>query len=175
MLLSIILSTFMACGAKDNTPNSAKTNYPKWFLSQPELCGVGAIPLNDVNGDIGQAKSYAEDRARNDLSKQIETKTGNMIKQYNQATNSMGEAISETNRQEVSKSLSKVTLNGSVPEKAAILDEQYYSLVCLKPGSLADALNNMKQLNEAQRAAIVRRAKKADEELSEELENYDDY
>ena len=178
MILSIILSSFLACGEK--TPVKVaepvvNSKYPKWFLNQPELCGVGVIPLNDVNGDVGQAKSYAEDKARNDLSKQIETKTGSMIKQYNNATNSMGEAVSETNRQEVSKSLSKLTLNGSIPEKADVIDEQYYSLVCMKPGALTDALNNMKQLNEAQRAAVVKRAEKADKELKDELENYDNY
>lgn len=173
MLLSILLSTIIACGPKAGVPDTTKSNYPKWFLKQPELCGVGVVPLSDVFGDIGQAKTYAEDKARNDLSRQIETKTGNMIKQYNSATTSMGEAVSETNRQEVSKSLSKVTLNGSVPEQAEIIDGQYYSLVCLKPGSLADALNNMKQLSEAQRSAIIKRAEEADKDLREELEHYD--
>ena len=80
----------------------------------------------------------------------------------------------EWNQYVKEKSLSKVTLQGSVPEKAEIMNEQYYSLVCLKPGSLADALNNMQKLSDAQRNSIVKRAKEAEEDLQEELENYED-
>lgn len=174
-MTTLILSLLLACGEK--TPVKAPTSKayaPKWFLEQEELCGVGVVPLADVEGDIGQAKIYAEDNARNDLSRQIETKTGSMIKKYNQSTKASGEAISETNRQEVTQSLSKVTLNGSVPEKAEIINEQYYALVCLKPGTLADALNNMSRLSEAQRAAVVKRAKEADQELQTALDSYDE-
>ena len=175
MFTSILFSMLFACGQKTALPVSGPKQYaPKWFLEQPELCGVGVVPLSDVEGDIGQAKIYAEDNARNDLSRQIETKTQSMIKKYNQATKSSGEAISETNRQEVTQSLSKVTLNGAVPSKAEIMNDQYYSLVCLKPGTLADALNNMDKLSEAQRAAVVKRAQQADAELKEAMKSYDE-
>ena len=132
------------------------------------------VPLSDVNNDIGQAKSYAEDLARKGVSRQIETKTGSLISQYNQATTSMGEAISETNRKEVSQSASKLTLNGSVPEKSDIIGEQFYSLVCLKPGALTGVFENMEQLSEAQRTSIISRSKEAEAELKTILENYDE-
>ena len=127
----------------------------------------------DIDGDIGQAKISAEDNARNDLSRQIETKTGSRIKKYNQSTKASGEAVSETNRQEVTQSLSKVTLNGAVPIKSEIMNEQFYSLVCLKPGTLADAINNMSKLSEAQRAAVVKRAKETGQDLQNALKSYD--
>ena len=171
---ALILSLLFACGQKTAISNPTTKQYaPKWFLQQPELCGVGVVPLADVEGDIGQAKIYAEDNARTDLGRQIETKTGSMIKKYNQSTKGSGEAVSETNRQEVTSSLSKVTLNGAVPEKVEIMNEQYYALVCLKPGALADAINNMNKLSDAQKTAIQKRAKQADIELQDALNNYD--
>lgn len=175
MISTLLFSALFACGQKTALPVAGPKQYaPKWFLQQPELCGVGVVPLSDVEGDIGQAKIYAEDNARTDLSRQLETKTQSMIKKYNQATKSSGEAVSESNRQEVTQSLSKVTLNGAVPSKAEIMNEQFYALVCLKPGTLADAINNMDKLSEAQRAAVVKRAEKADAELKTAMESYDE-
>jgi hypothetical protein len=52
-------------------------------------------------------------------------------------------------------------------------DNQFYSLVCLEPDALTDAINNMKILNNAQRKALARRAAAAHKELNEAMENYD--
>ena len=84
------------------------------------------------------------------------------------------EAISESVRSKVSKSLTKLTLNGSVPKKRDVLDNKLYVLVCLEPGNLATLFDQMAEMSEKQKAALINQAERADKDLSEELDNYDE-
>ena len=120
------------------------------------------------------AKTTAESKARVDLSKQMETKVRAMVKNYNQEGGTADGDFSEEQPTAVSVTLSKQTLNGAVPKKAAIQGGQYYALVCLSPGALTDAINQMKELGAAQRKALARRAEKAHKDLDEQMKTYDD-
>lgn len=166
-----ILSMLTACGGGPSGESMPETeNLPKWVLNQPPLCGVG---IQKFRGNVGSAKSFAESSAREDLSRQLETKVRSMIKQYNQEGGTEDGDISEELSTRATVTLSKQTLNGAVPKKADMRDGQFYSLVCLEPNALTEAINNMKVLNAAQRKALSRRAAVAHEELKEAMDSYD--
>ena len=80
--------------------------------------------------------------------------------------------ISEELSTKAALSLSKQTLQGSVPKKSALKNKQFYSLVCLDAGALTKAIDQMKVLGEAQRRALARRAAAAHKELDEQMEKY---
>ena len=163
------ISLLSACGSDPKAAPEAD-NLPEWFLSQPPLCGVG---VQKFRGNMGAAKSFAESKARDDLSRQLETRVKSMIKQYNQEGGTEDGEISEELSTQAAVTLSKTTLQGSVPKKADVRDGNFYSLVCLEPGTLTEAINGMKQLGAAQRKALARRAARAHEELKEAMETYD--
>ena len=167
----VIAGGLMGCGGSSETVRAAGMDMPAWAMAQPPLCGVG---IQKYRGNVGMAKTAAEGKARADLSRQMETKVRDMIKQYNQEGGTADGDFSEEQSTNVSLSLSKQTLNGAVPTKAKIMGDNYYALVCLKPGILEDAINQMKQLGAAQRKALARRAAKAQAELKEAMESYDD-
>lgn len=160
---------FSACGSKPDMAQSI--NIPKWAVDQPDLCGVG---IQKLRGNLSTDRVIANAKARADLSRQIETKVRSMIKSYS----ATGEAESEDFTEESSKTavinLSKTTINGAIPKKLVIKDENVYSLVCLNPGVLTNAISNMKQLSHAQRRALEKRAKLAYKELEKQMENYED-
>ena len=95
-----------------------------------------------------------------------------MIKQYNQEGGTEDGEISEELSTKAALSLSKQTLQGSVPKKSALKNKQFYSLVCLDAGALTKAIDQMKVLGEAQRRALSRRAAAAHKELDEQMEKY---
>jgi hypothetical protein len=162
---------FTACGGGPKGESMPEMdNLPAWVMNQPPLCGVG---IQKFRGNVGSAKSFAESSAREDLSRQLETRVKSMIKQYNQEGGTEDGDISEELSTRASVTLSKQTLNGAVPKKSDMRDNQFYSLVCLEPDALTDAINNMKILNNAQRKALARRAAAAHKELNEAMENYD--
>jgi hypothetical protein len=167
LLLSITALIATACGGGSRAD---QMNLPKWFIDQPPLCGVG---VQKIRGNTGSAKSFAEANARDDLSRQLETRVKSMIKQYNQEGGTEDGDISEELSTKAALSLSKQTINGSVPKQADIIAGEYYALVCLEPDALTNAINNMKTLKGAQRKALARRAAVAHEELKEAMENYD--
>jgi hypothetical protein len=169
LTLCALCSFALACGGSKEVSEIEGEDLPEWFLNQPALCGVG---VQKVRGNIGSAKSFAESNAREDLSRQLETKVKSMIKQYNQEGGTEDGEISEELSTRATLSLTKQTLNGAVPKKHALKNKQFYSLVCIDSGALTKAIDQMKVLGEAQRRALARRAKEAHKELDEQMEKY---
>jgi hypothetical protein len=171
-LLYILLTTSLcfACGTSNTLVDmGGGIKLPGWAVKTPKLCAVG---IQKMRADLGAAKTMAETRARTSLSRQLESKIVDMIKLYNQEGGDTTGDISESLSTNVSKSLSKQTLNGSIPEKMEILEGQVYSLVCLKPNYFTKTISEMKLLSEAQRKQLAHRAQSADDELKEAMKLY---
>jgi len=164
LLFTILLVFNISCSS--SSPN---TKMPKWALSQPELCGVG---IHKKRGNLGSDRTFSVAKGRLDLGKKLETKIMSMTKFYEATGEVDEENFTEELAKSASVSLSKTIVNGSNPDKV-IEDSLYvYSLVCIKPGSLTDAISQMNTLSHAQRKALARRAEIAQKDLSENMENY---
>ena len=165
-ILCIALNT--ACGS---SPEVSTVNMPKWAVDQPELCGLG---VQKLRGNIGTDRKFSIARGRADLSSQIETKVKSMIRAYEASGEESSKDFTEELTRSAAVNLSKTTLNGSIPSKLAIIDNNVFTLVCLKPDVLTDEINKMNILNNAQKEALRRRAKIAHRELEEQMERYED-
>ena len=99
-----------------------------------------------------------------------------MVKSYLSEGGTADGDFSEEKATDVSRQVSKTTLNGSARKARHISQDgkirEVYVLVCLKPGALTKALNSMNELSAAARKALTVRADKADSELKEALKNY---
>jgi hypothetical protein len=165
----LVASIAIACGSAPD--KAAKLNIPKWAVDQPDLCGLG---IQKFRGNISTDRTVANAKARADLSRQIETKVKSMIKAYAATGEAEGEDFTEETSRIAVVNLSKTTINGAVPKKFDMMDDNIYTLVCLNPGVLTDAISNMKQLSHAQRAALEKRARLAHKDLEKQMETYDD-
>lgn len=164
LLFIMLLFLNVSCGSSN--PN---TNMPKWASSQPELCGVG---IHKKRGNLGSDRTFSVAKGRLDLGKKLETKILSMTKFYEATGEVDEENFTEELAKSASVSLSKTIVNGSNPDKVVEDSLYIYSLVCIKPGSLTDAISQMSALSHAQRKALARRAEIAQKELSEYMENY---
>ena len=168
-LFSLLIGlTCMACGGGLDS-----NGMPKWVSDTPELCGVG---IAKFRSNIGAARASAAAKARTDLGAQIETKVKSMVQSYNAEGGTADGDISEEMTKMASVNLSKVYINGSMAKKSMFDKEnsRYYTLVCLNPDVLTDAIGKMNELNATQRKALEKRAKKAHEALEEAMKSYDD-
>ena len=164
-LLLVLLSTFnVACGSSSNI-----AEFPEWVQNQPELCGVGIYKLR---GSLGASRTFSVERGRTDLSKKLETKVRSMVRDYEESGETGNEGFSENLSRSVFYNLSKTTINGSNASKLAVSNGYMYSLVCIKTDGLTKALNDMNKLSDAQRKALTRRAQAAQDELKEQMKNY---
>ena len=164
-LFFIILLLFnVSCSS--SSPN---TNMPKWASAQPELCGVG---IHKKRGNLGSDRTFSVAKGRLDLGKKLETKILSMTKFYEATGEVDEENFTEDLAKSASVSLSKTVVNGSNPDKVVEDSLYVYSLVCIKPDSLTDAISQMNTLSAAQRSALTRRAALAQKDLSEYMENY---
>lgn len=142
---------------------------PKWASSQPELCGVG---IHKKRGNLGSDRTFSVAKGRLDLGKKLETKILSMTKLYDATGEVDEENFTEELAKSASVSLSKTVLNGSNPDKVVEDSLYIYSLVCIKPDALTNAISQMNSLSNAQRKALARRAEIAQKELTEHMENY---
>ena len=159
------MSSFViACGSSTNI-----SEFPEWVQNQPELCGVGIYKLR---GSLGSSRTFSVERGRTDLSKKLETKVRSMVRDYEESGETGDEGFGENLSRSVFYNLSKTTINGSNASKLAVSNGYMYSLVCIKTDGLTEALNNMNKLSDAQRKALSRRAQAAQDELKEQMKNY---
>jgi len=163
-IVLLLLAFNLSCGSSNQA-----ANMPKWVTSQPELCGVG---IHKQRGNLGSDRSFSVAKGRLDLGKKLETKIMSMMKLYEETGEVEAESFTEELARSASVSLSKTVVNGSNPEKVIDDGLYVYSLVCLKPGALTEAIGDMKTLSHAQKKALARRAQSAQKELAEYMENY---
>ena len=163
--LFLSLMILSACGSSSQTLEGV----PKWVVSQPDLCGVG---IHKSRNNLGSDRTFANAKARTDLSKKLETKVKAMVKTYEGSGEADSEDFTEELSTAVSISLSKTVINGSNTKSLEKHKDYVYSLVCLNPSVLTDAINEMNTLSHAQRKALARRSDILHQELEEQMKDY---
>ncbi len=93
-----------------------------------------------------------------------------MIKDYIQEGETEGESFSEEEITSVSKQVTAMTLNGTVPKQRQIMDGAYYTLVCLEVENFADVFNGMNTMSEKIRKGLHLRALEGFDELDREVD-----
>lgn len=165
ILLALQIFLFASCGSSTGSLEGV----PKWVIEQPDLCGVG---IHKSRNNLGSDKTFSNAKARTDLSKKLETKVKSMTKLYENSGEADSENFTEELSTAVSINLSKTVINGSNPKKVEIHNGYVFSLVCLNPDVLTNAINQMNTLSAAQRKALARRAQAFHKELLEQMEDY---
>jgi hypothetical protein len=131
------------------------------------ICGTGSV---SGMTNVALARSAAEARARTELARSLQTRVKAMLKDYQAATQGGPEnkTASEQHIEDVSKQITDQSLSGTRLEDTWISNAgTFWALVVLDTDAFKDSLNNMKQLDDHIRAAIVKRADKAFSDLDD--------
>lgn len=180
IMVFVAAAIFTACGSseeKKNTGSAVKNELegaPDWVMgnenTSKQICGVGSA-AGTRNASL--ARTAAMGRGRTEIARTLQVQVKSMLKDY-QSTTTGGEAFGqaandEQHIEDVSKQITDTTLTGSELRKTWISNPgTLYVLMCIDLQKFKDALNNMSQLNEQVRAAVVERADKAFEALDKE-------
>lgn len=180
IMVFVAAAIFTACGSseeKQNTGSAVKNELegaPDWVMgnenTSKQICGVGSA-AGTRNASL--ARTAAMGRGRTEIARTLQVQVKSMLKDY-QSTTTGGEAFGqaandEQHIEDVSKQITDTTLTGSELRKTWISNPgTLYVLMCIDLQKFKDALNNMSQLNEQVRAAVVERADKAFEALDKE-------
>ena len=122
---SVLIACHQDVKKKQEIAQVNTVNMPAWAMKTPDLCGVG---IQKIRADIGSAQTIATSRGTNSLSRQLESKVADMIKNYNQEGGDENGDISESLSTIVSQTLSKQTIHGAIPEKIKPVDGNIYVL-----------------------------------------------
>lgn len=173
LLLGLTGLLLTACGSsKKQQKSQGFADEPKWAASPPDGCGVG---ITKYRGNRGMARSTSTSRARDDLARQLQVKVEGMIKDYQAQGTADGEGFNEERTTQVSRQIVSNTLLGTKVQATYVTETEkphYYSLVCLKPESIAGAFDKMDQLSMKQRKALKNRAEKEFNDLDDQLKKY---
>ena len=124
----------------------------------------------DFRGSRTLTRDAAVERARVDLSRQIETFVKAMLKGTEEEGGEDDLGFSEDLLRETIKSVTSMTLAGSRVIKTVAMGRSYFALVCLDPETFAGAFDRMETLSEKRRQAVRKRAEEHFDELDAEVE-----
>ena len=171
--MSILLSLFLACGAKQAVstgPVVQNSSIPDWVMSSPFPEKVCAAGVYKFKGNIQMAFAGSADAARRELSKQLEIHVTDMFKTFIEEGTVEGEDFSESLSTNVAKSLVDETLNGTEPVRKEERNGNIWTLVCLDEEKFLGTFDKMKNVSEAKKKAIKNRARQGQAELREEID-----
>lgn len=158
-----------ACGG-GGEKNSGFSSEPSWVTNPVKGCGVGSAKYRGIR-DLTRKAAIAS--ARDDLARQLKVKVEGMIKTYQAMGEAGGKEFSEEQTTRVSRNIVSTTLVGTIPKKNALIDKDYYSLVCLDPAVFADAFDKMNEMSSKMREALKKRATAEFADLDKQLERLD--
>jgi|GEM_PF-227717 len=189
LVLAMSLS-FVSCGSKEKKPDPPGSTFqaelagaPDWVIkgcnaywgdkADDKLCGVGSM---GGTRNISLARKTAVARGRTDIARSLQVRVKSMIKDY-QATVTGGEGFGTESSDEqyvvdVSKQITDMTLAGTEMVEIWISPNgTVYALVALDAEKFKDAISKAQQLDEKVRKYVEDNAKKAFNDLDQEIDN----
>jgi len=177
-LAALILA---GCGSRSTnlTPSPTEDtikNIPDWFLKLPTdpdyLFAGGSMTSRDMQVALTKAKTAAQ----TDLAQQLETRLGNLTKQFQEEVGADEDSELLQQFTSATKAVTNQTLNGARVDKQKIFPEQgiyrAYVLMSLPIGQANQAL--MAKIRANQNLYTRFRATEAFEELDKELKAYEE-
>ncbi len=181
--LAAVVAT-AGCGAKEVTPDEQLPNdfagAPEWVLQGcsaywgdddgARICGVGDAKIGT---SMSIARTKAGARARAEISRTLESKVKNMIKDFQEQITDGESEMTAEQFSTTTVTLSKATLNGTAQKATWVSHNgQIYMLFALDVESFNNSIRDMDAMSNQLRSFIEARAKKSFQELDEEMEDY---
>ena len=173
LLYSAVLAlTVTACGGKQKPTVSKQmsTHMPSWAVTPPAGCAVGSYK---TKGNIAMARTSATSRARDELARQLEVKVKSMIKDYIEEGETNGKDFTEELTTSVSKQVASMSMSGTVAKRNDMMNDHFFTLVCLDINTFTDTFDKMNQLSDKARTALRSRANHTFRDLDAEVDKLD--
>jgi ribosomal protein S20 len=183
-VLAAIIATAGCAGREPSSPEDVMPNEfegaPNWVIQGcsaywgddggARICGVGDAK---VGRSMSVARTKATARARTEISRTLETKVKNMVKDFQEQVTDGESEMTAEQFSSTTVSLSKSTLNGtSVQDSWISKSDQLYMLVALDVEAFNNSVREMDEMSDRLRSFIESRARKSFAELDEEMEDY---
>lgn len=178
IMLALGALPLAACGGKtNNTAQQAAFDTPEWVSrgggayggEKEVLYGVGA---SSGIKNVALARSRADNRARADVQKVMQTYTASLMKDYaaSTATGDLDNSSEEQHVEEAVKTFSAGTLSGVqiVDHWTHPVNGTLYSLARLDLAGFADQIDKAKELSEKVKERVKRAAAKSFADLEAE-------
>lgn len=177
LLVAVMVTMLAGCGGSEKATTSS--NAPEWVAKGggyhdgergKAFYGVGA---STGVTNVQLRRTAAETNARADLARMFKTRVQDMVEVYASAlqAGSDGRVSEEASTSQITRALTNMELVGSV-----VIDHYYdssdktqYALVVLDVEGMKSSLDQMKQLSEAQKAAVKKSTEDAFKRLDDNL------
>jgi hypothetical protein len=182
-MLSVL--AMAGCGAKEVTPDEQLPNdfagAPEWVLQGcgaywedddegARICGVGDAK---IGSSMSIARTKAGARARAEVSRTLESKVKNMIKDYQEQVTDGASEMTAEQFTTTTVTLSKATLNGTTQERSWVSNNgQLYMLFALDVEAFNNSVRDMDQMSAKLRSFIESRATESFQDLDDQMEDY---
>jgi hypothetical protein len=149
---------------------AAAAPYPKWYRKPPAMCGVGSAPIGP--GGLEMSKVSADNMARTDLARQVQTRVQAMVKDYGAQFMKDGAGDGEVAVTSVARNITDLSLTGGRSMRNEPKKDTMYVLVCLQRARFKKALDGVPALDRAMRNEVDARVDEAFDEMEAKLKKY---
>ena len=163
--LSLLIGACSAKKVNQEPVDVQGTSVPAWVVNPKPGCAAGVYK---IKGNISMAMDMSQNHARQQLGRQLQITTKSLIQKYIEEGEHDSESYNEELALNVSKSVTSITINGSIPVRQDAVGDHFYALVCLDPETFANSFTEMNQLDEKIRQNLRARAMTAFEKLNDE-------
>lgn len=175
-LFSVLM--FNACSSTPTVSFSGELEgAPKWVVIphiEGAMSDVGSAPSN-AGEDISFQRNQAMADGRDNLARQMATKVSNMIKSFKASTGAGADATFDQSSDQVSKQIASETLSGTkIKDVWMSKSGTMYVLMVLDTEAVIAQMDKNIKTSMGNEKAVYQKflAKKAQDELSKELETY---
>ncbi|MEW6753262.1 MAG: hypothetical protein AB1505_20120 [Candidatus Latescibacterota bacterium] len=172
--LGVVLGLGALLGCASTGPKTDMGDIPDWYLSPPTDDSYIFAPATSTSRDMQMAVNKAKAQAQTAIAGQLETKLGNLTKQFQEEVGSGEDSELLEQFTSATKIVVQQTLNGARVDQQKLLTEKgiyrAYVLMSLPVGAANQAL--MEKIKANQNLYTRFRASQAFEELNKELEAY---
>jgi hypothetical protein len=174
---TMVLGLFVfGCSAKQAKPavaaaSSAKSTVVEknWIENPPaDACAVGSAPLSP--GMTSLARTASSSAARVEIARQIKTKVEGMVKTYQSQQMSDGKMAAEQDLTNINRDIVNMEIHGSKVRATKERDGELFSLVCIDPEAMQEAIDKMNSMSETMRTAIKTRMNDEFKDLDTQIE-----
>ena len=174
-LMSLACLTLSGCGGSA-APKASDIEFPAWYLDRSQVSGICGFGVTEFNGNVQMMTNSAVQLARDELSRNFETKVSGYVESGVRAgritSNDKQDVSSQSAQEMLSRGLVKQALKFTNTKKGSQKGDQFYVMVCLDAARFSQALREMVKADSMVAREVLDQSKQLLEEQGSKLDEF---
>ena len=172
----VLAHLLAACGSSAPAPQAEDINFPTWFGDRSQVDAICGFGVTEFNGNVQIATSSAVQFARDELSRNFETRVSGYVESGIKAgritADGVQKSASQSAQEQLSRGLVQQTLKFTNTKKVTKKGDQFFAMVCLDAARFSQALKDMMKAGDMVAREVLDQSKQLLEDQGAKLDAF---